>query len=53
MMHSKSFQYKGQMINYYNKVSQNPKVKACYCGYFPTLGGYTVVWWYKDSRTTE
>lgn len=28
-MKEKTFNYKGQMINYYNKVKANPKVKFC------------------------
>ena len=28
-MKKKTFDYKGQMVNYYNKVKANPKVKFC------------------------
>lgn len=36
----KHFQYKGQMINYFNKVKANPNIEFCvmYLG----EGGYTV-----------
>lgn len=43
-MKKKHFEYKGQMINYYNKVKNNPKVKMC-C-YFGADEGYTVEWCY-------
>jgi hypothetical protein len=26
------FQYKGQMVNYYNKIKDNEKIKRIYCG---------------------
>lgn len=29
-MKKKHFEYKGQMINYYNKVKNNLKVKMCF-----------------------
>lgn len=44
-MKKKHFEYKGQMINYYNKVKNNPKVKMCCC-YFGADESYTVEWCY-------
>ena len=44
-MKKKHFEYKGQMINYYNKVKNNLKVKMCCC-YFEADEGYTVEWCY-------
>lgn len=31
-MNIKTFQYKGQMINYYNKLIQNENLKLATCG---------------------
>ena len=44
--YKKTFEYKGQMINYYNKVRTNSKIEFCVCGFFAETG-YTVMWWYK------
>ena len=44
--YKKTFEYKGQMINYYNKVRTNPNIEFCVCGFFMETG-YTVMWWYK------
>ena len=46
-LYTKTFTYKGQMVNYYNKVRKNPKVNMCWCGLF-TDTGYTVQWTYKQ-----
>jgi hypothetical protein len=43
--YEKTFEYKGQMVNYYNKVVANPKVDKCFCGLMG--GAYRVVWTYK------
>ena len=32
-MITKKFDYKGQMINYFNKVRKNPNISACYCSF--------------------
>lgn len=42
----KTFQYKDQMINYYNKVVKNPKIEFASCSFNGTLG-YVVKYWYK------
>ena len=46
-LYSKSFEFKGQMINYYNKVRKNTKIDMCWCGLFMDRG-YTVYWTYKQ-----
>lgn len=46
-VYEKKFEYKGQMINYFNKVCANPKVEKCYCGYFHEEQSYMVKWTYK------
>ena len=44
-MREKHFEYKGQMINYFNKVKANPKVTYCtMCN--DVTKGYTVIWSY-------
>ena len=47
-MYKKNFQYKGQMINYYNKLRQNKKLSFVFCG-FDTSCGYTCEWSYKKT----
>lgn len=45
-MKEKTFDYKGQMINYYNKVKENPKVTWCMMA--TEVGvGYVVRWCYQ------
>ncbi len=39
-MYTKTFTYKGQMINYYNKVRQNKRIGLCTCGLSADLGYY-------------
>ena len=49
-MITKTFQYKGQMIKYYNKVRKNPNIDFCLCGLFYDVveyGAYTVKYRYK------
>jgi len=46
-MMTKTFDYKGQMINYYNKVRKNSKVKMCWCGWFSDTMAWTVQWTYN------
>lgn len=49
-MITKKFNYKGQMINYYNKVRNNPGIDFCTCGWFydnDGHGSYTVKYSYK------
>lgn len=45
-VYTKTFEFKGQMINYYNKVKNNPKIAFACCGFFVKTG-YTVQYWYK------
>lgn len=44
-MKEKTFEYKGQMINYYNKVKENPKITWCMMA-FEVGVGYVVRWCY-------
>lgn len=44
-MREKTFTYKGQMINYYNKVKANPKVTYCTMAN-DAVKGYVVRWCY-------
>lgn len=47
-MITKTFDYKGQMINYYNKVRKNPNISSCYCYLSASLGCYVVEYAYKN-----
>lgn len=48
MTKTKTFEYKGQMINYYNKVRKNPNIEFCACGY--TVGmGWMVMYTYRKT----
>ena len=45
-MKTKTFEHKGQMINYYNKMKENKKIKNIYFGYF--VGeGYAIKYEYR------
>lgn len=45
-MKTKTFEHKGQMINYYNKMKDNKKIKNIYFGYF--VGeGYAIKYEYR------
>ena len=46
-MIEKNFKFKGQMINYYNKVKANVKVNFVHCGYNYNKGCYEVCYSYK------
>lgn len=48
--YEKFFEYKGQMINYYNKVRKNPNVGFCMAGFDARAGKYSVMWDYKNKR---
>lgn len=48
-MITKTFEYKGQMINYYNKAKNNPHIDFIVMGLFPDLGGYAVQYTYKKA----
>lgn len=43
----KTFQYKGQMINYFNKAKNNPNIDFIVMGLFPDLG-YAVQYTYRS-----
>lgn len=45
--YEKFFEYKGQMINYYNKVRKNPDVDFYMAGFDVKAGKYSVMWTYK------
>lgn len=47
-MITKKFNYKGQMINYFNKVKNNPNIGACYGYYSCEYKSYVVEYYYKD-----
>ena len=42
----KTFKYKGQMINYFNKAKLNPAIDFIVMGLFPNLG-YAIKYSYK------
>lgn len=43
------FNYKGQMIIYYNKVKKNPKLVGVDCGFNAETGKYEVVYTLKNA----
>lgn len=45
-MITKTFQYKGQAINYYNKVRNNPHCESCYLSFSCERGCWVVKYWY-------
>lgn len=47
--YEKTFQYKGQMINYFNKVKANPNVDFVMCGH-SSEKGYYCFYTYKKSE---
>jgi uncharacterized pyridoxamine 5'-phosphate oxidase family protein len=46
MTYTKTFQFKGQMINYYNKVKNNPNIAFCTM-YTDVRTGFTIMYTYK------
>lgn len=48
-MKTKTFTYKGQMINYYNKVRQNKAIDFCVCG-LSAEHGYHVSYTYAKNK---
>ena len=48
-MKTKTFTYKGQMINYYNKVRQNKAIDFCVCG-LSAEHGYYVSYTYAKNK---
>ena len=51
-MITKTFQFKGQMINYFNKVKANPTIDFIVMGLFPNLG-YAVQYSYKSNSKRQ
>lgn len=49
-MITKTFNYKGQMINYYNKVRKNPNIDFCHCGFSCSYNAYVVEYSYKSKE---
>ena len=47
-MYTKTFRYKGQMINYFNKLKKNPNV-TCFAGFFCDCGSYAIHYWYTKA----
>ena len=45
-MREKTFEHKGQMINYYQKLKCNPKIKYCVMMMDATKG-YLIQWYYQ------
>lgn len=43
----KTFEFKGQMINYYNKVVKNARYAHCCCYLDAETGKYTVMYWQR------
>ena len=48
-MITKTFEHKGQMINYYNKAKNNPAIDFIIAGYLTGVG-YVVQYIYKNKR---
>lgn len=48
-MKTKTFTYKGQMINYYNKVRQNKAIDFCICD-LSAEHGYYVSYTYAKNK---
>lgn len=46
MAKTKNFQYKGQMINYYNKIKNNPDIESVFC-FWDAKIGYAITYIYK------
>ena len=47
MLIVKTFEYKGQMVNYYNKAKANSNIAFICCGFFFDTGKYTVMYRYN------
>jgi len=48
-LYTKHFDHKGQMINYFNKVKDNPQIASVWC-YFGVGEGYTLHYIYKENK---
>ena len=46
-LYTKTFEHKGQMVNYYNKVRVNENIGFCCCGLSAQYGKYYVSYEYK------
>lgn len=44
-----TFKYRGQMVNYYNKVLENKNIGFATCGYDVAEGSYTVEYEFKKN----
>lgn len=49
MTYTKTFTNKRQMISYYNKVANNPKIERCFYT-FSAERGYMVMYSYRKTR---
>ena len=50
-LYTKTFEYKGQMVNYYNKALQNKDIYFARCGISADCGGkYCVQYAYKEKE---
>ena len=47
MMITKTFEYKGQMINYLNKMKKNKKISILFTALSFECGGWTIYYQYK------
>ncbi len=47
-MITKKFEYKGQMINYYNKMRNNSNIDFWYRGFSCEEGCYVIAYCYKN-----
>lgn len=44
----KTFEFKGQMINYYRKVVESARYTHCCCYFDPETKKFTVMYWRED-----
>ena len=49
MTHIKTFDYKGQMINYYNKIKSNPKIDFAIGCFSAETCAWTIYYNYKKN----
>ena len=52
MLYKKVFEFKGQQVNYYNKVRKNPDVAMCWMETNANYG-LVVYWKYKENKTQK
>ena len=46
MTHTKTFDYKGQMINYYNKIKDNMRIESIWFWFDASTGKYILTYSY-------